>query len=202
MSKVLDFLQQAFGSTWPEWTGIALTLSFIFLLARQNPVGWPLGILACIAYAWIFGDVKLYADMTLQIVFACQLAYGWWLWTRKRDGGSAGLAVTRMSLRGWTVFVAIWLPVSALYGLVLSRYTGASLPWIDATLATASVLTQYLQARKILENWLLWIGINAAYAVVYFYKGLHPTILLMAILIALALRGYLAWRRTLRPARR
>ena len=53
-------------------------------------------------------------------------------------------------------------------------------------------------AKKILENWLYWIVIDAAAIYLYLEKGLYLTALLFAAYILIALVGYIAWCRDYR----
>jgi nicotinamide mononucleotide transporter len=49
-------------------------------------------------------------------------------------------------------------------------------------------------ARKVLENWLYWIGIDSVAAALYWSQGLQATAVLFVLYVVIAARGYLAWR--------
>jgi len=51
--------------------------------------------------------------------------------------------------------------------------------------------------RKILENWLYWIVINAVSVWLFMDRGLSLTSGLFALYIVLSVIGYLSWRRTM-----
>ena len=53
-------------------------------------------------------------------------------------------------------------------------------------------------ARKKLENWLVWILVDAVAAALYFYKGMYPTVVLYIIFAVIALFGYLRWKKDLK----
>ena len=48
-------------------------------------------------------------------------------------------------------------------------------------------------ARKVLQNWLYWIVIDAAAIVLYAQTGYYATIVMFAIYLVLALIGYISW---------
>jgi nicotinamide mononucleotide transporter len=50
-------------------------------------------------------------------------------------------------------------------------------------------------ARKKLENWLIWIIVDITSSVIYFYKGLYPTMGLFIFLSGMAIIGYQAWKK-------
>jgi nicotinamide mononucleotide transporter len=53
-------------------------------------------------------------------------------------------------------------------------------------------------ARKILENWLVWIFVDIIYVGVYIIKHLQPTAFMFAVYAVIALMGYIDWRRDYR----
>ena len=67
------------------------------------------------------------------------------------------------------------------------------MPYLDAAIAWGSVLTTWMVARKVLENWLYWVVLDSAAAVLAAWQGLAATALLFLLYTALALRGY--WQR-------
>jgi nicotinamide mononucleotide transporter len=54
-----------------------------------------------------------------------------------------------------------------------------------------------MTAKKILENWIYWIAIDALAAVMYAVKGLYPTTALYIFFCAVAVYGYRQWRKQL-----
>ncbi len=85
-------------------------------------------------------------------------------------------------------------------GLFLDRVVGQPLAYWDAFTTAFAVAGQLMQARKWLENWLLWIVVDAVAAGVYVVKSLYPTAVLYALFIALAIKGYVDWRRSMEVA--
>ena len=175
---------------------VAVVVSFlaIWLTARRNLLCWPLNLIACGLYFKLFLDVRLYADMALQAVFAVGILYGWLVWARgKRDTGAVVVVPLRRSHAlmglggGATGAIAI--------GWFTSHHTDAALPWIDATLSSFSLVAQYWTARRHRENWLLWIVVDVAYVGMFAFKGLTLTAGLYAAMIGLAIVGYREWRR-------
>jgi nicotinamide mononucleotide transporter len=54
-----------------------------------------------------------------------------------------------------------------------------------------------MQTRKLLEAWLVWLGVDVFYVGMFIFKGLYPTAALYAIFLILAVMGFLGWRRTM-----
>lgn len=175
---------------------IAVVVSFfgIWLTAKRRMLCWPTNLLACVLYFQLFMDVRLYADMVLQALFAVAILYGWVAWRRGQDD-TGEVVVRPLPL----LHAAVGLGVGALGGLAIgwftSRYTDAALPWMDAMLSSFSLVAQYWTARRQAESWLLWIAVDTVYVGMFVFKGLLPTAGLYAAMIALAAVGYLRWRK-------
>jgi len=184
-------------SVW-EIVGSGLGIIGVWLMIRQNVWGWPVGLVQVAAYAWVFFDAKLYSDAILQVCFLVIQGYGWWHWWRgDRGDGSAercALPVTRLpgaALAGWIVGGAL---LSAAWGELMHRTTDAALPHWDAFILVFSLIAQWLQARKILENWVGWAIVNTVAIGVYWAKDLRLTSGLYLGFWLMAGWGWREWR--------
>ena len=79
-------------------------------------------------------------------------------------------------------------------GTVL-KYTPASYPYIDSFCTACSLVAQVFLARKVLENWLIWIFVDVVYVGVYIFKHLDLTAIMYAIYVGIALMGYVDWKK-------
>ncbi len=189
----------AFFSDPVEIGGAVLSALSIWLLARQRVLGWPIGIVATALYIPVYYRAALFADMALYaLVYLPGQLYGWYVWTR----GSVAdvLPVSRIS---WNWLAGLLLGAAlamAAIGLFLDRSVGQPLAYWDAFTTAFAVAGQVMQARKWIENWLLWIVVDSVAAGVYFVKGLYPTMVLYGLFLVLAAQGYAAWKRDLRAA--
>ena len=178
-----------------EWVAAIAGAVSVYLSARENIWSWPTAILNVGLYIIIFRRTGLYSDMGLQVVFLTLSIYGWYEWLYGGKNRSA-LRVSRASAREWLIAT----PVALLFWLVLGRSTarlpGVALPYLDAGLATLSLVAQWMMTRKILENWMLWIVVDVVYIPMYVYKGLPVTAALYAIFLALAALGLRSWWRS------
>jgi len=72
------------------------------------------------------------------------------------------------------------------------------LPYLDSFTTWASVVTTFMVARKILENWFYWLVIDSVSIYLYFDRELYFTSLLFAIYIVIIFFGWFAWNRSYR----
>jgi nicotinamide mononucleotide transporter len=177
-----------------EAAGALLTVASITLLIRLNPWGWPVGIAATLIYLPVFWKAQLYGDLGLYVVFLVAQVYGWIAWIS--PGEVAEAAVSRAPKRYLLSLLLgaglVWLGLS----IVLAR-AGGALPIGDGFTTSFALVGQVLQARKWIENWLVWIAVNSVAIGVYVAKGLGPTALLYGLLLGLAIVGWISWRQRL-----
>lgn len=181
-----------------EICGTLLGVIGVALMIRQNVWGWPVGLVQVTISAWVFLQAKLYSDVLLQGFFFAIQAYGWWHWRHGRGGAGGGkLPVTRLrwpAVVAWTVFGGV---ATAAWGELMRRTTDAALPHWDAFILVFSVIAQWLQARKRIENWSAWMIVNLVAVGVYWAKDLWLFAGLYALFFGMAVAGQIAWRRTL-----
>ena len=168
----------------------------VWLSVRQNIWSWPTAIVNVVLYVFVFYGARLYADMGLQIVYAVLSVYGWYQWLHGGPGRTE-LRVTTTTPRLAAALGAIAGIASVLLGTLLHRTTDAALPYLDASLSSISLVAQWMMTRKLLENWLVWIAVDVAYVGMFVFKELYLTAALYAVFLALAVRGYLDWRRSM-----
>jgi nicotinamide mononucleotide transporter len=134
--------------------------------------------------------------MSLQVVYVVLNSLGWYWWLR---GGvqHTELNVTRTPMLQWIVLAVI--TGTSTWGMTL--YLGSirdSAPFLDALTTVMSLVAQYLQTRKYLESWLVWISADVIYIGLYIFKGLNLTAILYAIFLTMCIAGFIEWRRSLR----
>ena len=168
----------------------------VYLSVRQNIWSWPTAIVNVVLYTLVFYEAKLYADMGLQVIYAILSVYGWYEWLYGGEGRTE-LRVTRTNPRLGVMLATVALIGSAWLGSLLHHETDAALPYMDAALSSTSLVAQWMMTRKLLENWLVWIAVDVLYVGMFIFKGLYLTSGLYAVFLALAVRGYIDWRRSM-----
>ena len=195
----VDVLTGILGSDPIEQAAVVFGIVNVWLAVKENVWNWPIGIVNVALYIVVFWRARLYADMGLQVVYVVLGFYGWYEWLYGGERHSA-LRVTRVPRREALLLAGIAVAFAVALGAFLHRTTDAALPWLDASLTSASLAAQWLMTRKRLENWMVWIAADAVYVGMFVFKGLRLTAVLYAIFLVLAVLGHRAWRRSLRAA--
>jgi nicotinamide mononucleotide transporter len=151
-------------------------------------------------YIVVFGQAKLYADMGLQVVYVALCLYGWYEWLH--GGQDYGvLRVSRTPRRALYILGAAGVAFAFVLGQALYQKTDAALPFWDSSTASFSLVAQWMQTRKWLEAWVVWIAVDVVYVGIYVYKELNPTAALYAVFLGLAVLGLRSWTKSLTPSR-
>ncbi len=175
-----------------EIVAVALGLANIVLLVRRSIWNFPFAIAMVTLYAVLFYERRLYGEAGLQAFFAVVNVYGWMLWARA--GGAEDPVAVRWL--GWPARLA-WLAAIAVVALTLGtamhRLTDAAMPYPDAAITAASISAQFLLSFRRIDNWLLWIAIDAGAIFLYIARDLHLTAGLYAAFLVLSVLGLREW---------
>lgn len=179
-----------------EAVAVVVTLAAVYLTAREVVWCWPLGLVSVTMYAVIFFQAKLYADMGLQGFYFVLSVYGWWAWTRGGEDHRA-LEVSAANWRLRLGLLALGSVAAVTIGVLLARFTDASLPFLDSALTSFSLVAQFMATRKLIENWLVWMAVDVLYVGMFTFKGLQLTAGLYGAFLVLAAIGFVNWRRSM-----
>ena len=186
--------------SWTEALGFALALVMVVCSIHERHWSWPLAMASSLLYFSVFRDNRLYAQASLQIVFAALALWGWWQWLQRSQDQRPSLTIRRMGARGWWLSaIALVLLWPALAGLLI-HHTDSDVPWWDALPTALSLIGQVLLGRKLIENWGVWLAVNILSMGLFAHKGLWLTCLLYLIFVAMSVMGWREWRKRLETA--
>ena len=196
-STFTEFLADQFVHTSSlEWLAVIAGFVCIYLAAKESIWNWPISLISVTAYGFLFFKEAMYGDMTLQIYFLFTGIYGCYFWFRKKTERQK--PITLLTRKGWLVSIASIIILSLLLGWFMASYTNSTVPYADGFCTSVSFVAQILLTRKVLQNWLLWVFVDICYIPLFIYKHLNLSAVLYFVLIAIAYKGYLDWRKTYR----
>jgi len=168
-----------------------ITLIGVFLSGRQLRVNWIFGILGAAIYTYVFYKSVLFAEAILQAWYVVLGMIGWINWSSQNED----FEIYHLNWRIITISAIITIVLSIVSGRLLDVFSTSDVPYIDASLAISGLVCTWFLAKKILENWLIWIVIDLLSACLYIYKKLYATAGLYFILAILAAYGYQQWKK-------
>lgn len=184
---------------WVEVLGTILGTLYIFFSIKQNILTWLLGLLSSALYVYVFFVTKFYADMALQIYYVGVSIYGWILWARgvEKNKGHEDLPVTRLTRKLAFTLLAVSILLWIVIYFILKKFTDSPIPFGDAFTTAFSIVATWMLARKIIEQWIIWVVVDFVSLLLYIYKGLYPTTILFVIYTGAAVVGYFEWKKDL-----
>ena len=182
-----------------EAGAVALGVAYLMLAARENILCWPAAFLSTALSVYVFWNVGLLMESALNLYYIGMAVYGWRQW-RRGGGPGATAPVRRWSAAAHVLAIAAILTAALASGRFLAANTEAAWPYLDSFTTWASVLTTFMVARKILENWIYWLVIDGVSIFLYLDKGLHLYAALFTFYLVICVTGFASWRRSLLAA--
>ena len=189
-------------TTWSlDQANFLLGVVGVWLMIRRSLWAFPVGLLAVAVQGVLFWRIQLFAEAKVQVFYFGVLAYGWWHWV-KHKGNAPELPITVLRWPARFGYLAAGAAGTVLWAEYLRYNTSAVAPYRDAFLASFGIVAQVMQSRKNLDNWPVWVVVNATAVVVDLQRGhsLAYTAFLYAIYLFLAFAGWREWLRARRVA--
>lgn len=192
MDKILNYIQV----NWVEITGSILSLIYLYLSIKQKVSLWVFGFLASALYVIVFFDSKLYADMSLQVYYLVVSIYGWINWKRGKEEKELPATVT--TRKTWLQLALATIGIYFIYYFVLRYFTDSTIPKSDSVVGALSIIATWMLARKLIDNWIVWIVVDAFCVGLYLYKELYTTAGLFVVYTIMAIVGYFQWKKSIK----
>jgi len=183
-------------SAW-EMIAVLFAVAYLLLAVRQNPWCWAAAFLSTAIFTALFWQVKLVMQSALNFYYMAMAVYGWWNW-RHGSNGNDGLPVVRWRWQRHLLIVAVIVLAGVVSGWLLARHGSAARPYLDSLITWGAVVTTFMVARKVLENWAYWMVINTLAVFLFLDRGMPLTAALHAAYLVISIFGWTRWLRDYR----
>lgn len=193
---MMDFITQILSgftamSHW-EYIAVALSMAYLLLAIKENLWCWPAAFFSTLIYTIMYWNGALLMESLLNFYYMYMAVFGWVVW-RKGKANQAQRLITSWSVNRHIILIVLTTLASLAIGYVMQNYTHADFAYLDSFTTCFAVVTTYLVAKKVLENWLYWIVIDAASMYLYYEKGYYPTLVLFIFYTIMAAWGFKTW---------
>ena len=185
-------------SPW-EVAAVLLALAYLVLAIRENVACWIAAILSTSIYIVLMFQVGLYMESALQLFYIAMAVYGWYSWTHG-EGPDHKLEVSSWPLSRHIAPLSAIAILTVVSGYLLENFSDAALPYLDSFTTWGAIVTTWMVARKIIQNWHYWFVIDSVSVYLYISRGLWLTALLFILYLVLIVVGYREWRKSLEAA--
>lgn len=173
-----------------EGFAVISSLAYIVCVSRGYFIAWWFGLAGALLYVGVFYGAGLFASAGLSVVFAAFMVYGLVSWYGQKENQS----VRQLPRRNLAGSVLVGAVASALIQWICVRFLDPDFVVFDSCIAGFSCVAQFLVAKKYVDCWYFWIGINLVAVGLYSMTGLYMSGLLYSIYLVLAFYGIYRWR--------
>ena len=179
-----------------EIFAVCSAILYLILAANEDVRCWYAALFSSILYMYIMYTAGLMMESFLQIFYICMAIYGWYIWSSKIN------VEQEFKIRSWKMqyhlyTITIVTLLAIITGFFLERYTQAALPFLDAFTTWGAIITTYMVAKKIIENWIYWFVIDSISIYLFISRELYLTSLLFFIYLIIIIFGYRSWMKKL-----
>lgn len=179
-------------SIW-EVVAVILGIAYLVLAMRQSILCWYAAFGSTAIFSWLFWDVSLVMESGLNVYYLIMAIYGWSVWRGNKEKSETNVAIKTWSLSRHALVISGIILMSLATGYGLEKNTSAALPYLDSFTTWGAVITTYMVAQKVLENWLYWLVIDTVAIYLFIDRELYLTALLMVVYVVLATIGWFMW---------
>ena len=171
----------------------------IWLATKQIIWTWSMGLINIVSSFIVFYQVQLYSDMFLQVYFFIANIYGWVIWKNQFQGNRP---VTALPAKTRVLLFMLIIVSTFVFGILVKNIHllfpkvfihPASFPFIDTFIAVVSVIATILLAKRIIDNWALWLIVDIICVFIYAIKNIMFISLEYAVFCVLASVGLFSW---------
>jgi nicotinamide mononucleotide transporter len=179
-----------------EAAGVLFSVLYLVLAIRESLWCWPAAFVSSALTIVVMFRARLYSEAALNVFYAAMAVYGWYQWRYGgRTSGARELPIAVWPLKAHALAIGGSLALSSCVGWLMSRNTDAAFPYLDAFVTVSSVVTTYMVARKILENWVYWLVVDSLSLYLYWQRELNLYVGLFALYLVLVVIGLVRWHR-------
>ncbi len=181
-----------------EITAVFFGLLSVWFAKKNNILVFPTGLINTSIYVYLLWKWSLLGDMMINAYYFAMSIYGWYHWTRSKDG-AVEFPIDRMSNKekkmAVLLFIASTLFVTIVY-LFFNKFTNW-MSYLDTFITGVFFVGMWLMAKRKIENWILWIVGDLLSIPLYFAKGYTFTSLQYILFTLIAVYGYFEWKKIL-----
>ena len=181
-------------TSW-EMLAVFLSVSYLLLAIKQNLWCWIAAFFSTLIYSVLFFDASLLMDSALNIFYLVMAVYGWYSWKYGNiKVQNVELNISTYGMAKNIKIIIVLILISLVLGYIMANYTSADFAYLDTFTTVFAVFSTYMLTKKVLENWLYWVVIDAVSIYIYIQKGFYLTAVLFAVYTVLAVVAYVKWK--------
>ena len=160
--------------TWISLLAAITGVWCVILTGKGKRSSFIFGLINVILYAIVAFQAKYYGEVMLNVIYYIPMSFvGWFAWKKHMSDDTGEVVKERLNINKSIIVYALTAAAIFGYGLIL-KVLGGSLPYIDSMSTVISVVAQILSIKRLMEQWVLWIVVDAVTVImwsVHFAQG-------------------------------
>ena len=175
--------------------GTLLGLLYLWLEYRANIWVWIVGAIMPMVHGMLYLQSGIYADAAMQLYYVAAGVYGLFVWLRGKKRSEKRVDIQHTPKQWIFSLVAVYVVLHISLYFLLTEFTDSRVPLFDSMSTALSIVAMWMLSRKLVEQWLVWLVVDMISVGLYLYKGIPITAMLYMLYCALAVAGYMRWRK-------
>ena len=175
-----------------EWLGVLTGLLYVILISFKNITAWLFALLSSAIYVYLCFKSNLFLETGLQLFYVAMAIFGWLKW--KKDSLENETNIIKWDYRLHLLNILISGSLTFIIGYIFDNFTSQANPYTDAFSTIFSLVATFMVTKKVLENWIYWVFIDAVCIYLFASRGLYLTSLLFVLYTTIAVIGFFQWR--------
>lgn len=185
-------------NTFLDILKVSVGLIYLYLEYNAKKSLWIASVIMPAIGMWLFYNKGLYADFAINIYYLLIAVYGYLTWNKKDSEEKPELPISHITNKTAIVIAGVWGSLWCLIAWVLATFTDSTVVWLDSFTTSLSIVGMWMLAQKYIEQWGIWLVVDAVYVYLYYYKGIYFSGTLYAFYTVMAVLGYLKWKKMMR----
>ena len=186
-------------STHPLDT-LGTILGFIYLILefRTSVWMWVVGCIMPAIYVVVLYKAGIYADCGMEVYYLLAVIYGLIIWLRGKTETGTKVDIGHTPRKLWPRLSLLFIILFVAIAAFLRECTDSRVPYIDSFTTTLSIIAMWMLSRKYIEQWWVWLVVDAVSSGLYIYKGIYGRSILYVIYTIMAIYGWYTWQKKLK----
>jgi nicotinamide mononucleotide transporter len=177
-----------------ELLGALIGLAYIFLEYRASWWLWIAGMVMSLFYIYIFAKVNCFAWALTYLYYLGANVYGIIVW-KKNSAENSDLGISDLPKKYYKLLSVIIICLSFIIFIIIYKFTDTKIPICESISTALSVVGMWLLAKKHLQHWVIWMIVNAIYAIANLGLGLYFSAVLFTVYFGVSVMGFVRWRK-------
>ena len=175
--------------------GTLLGLLYLWLEYKANIWVWIVGAIMPMVHGMLYLQSGIYADAAMQLYYVAAGIYGLFVWLRGEKRSEKRVDIQHTPKQWIFSLVAVYVVLHISLYFLLTEFTDSRVPLFDSMSTALSIVAMWMLSRKLVEQWLVWLVVDMISVGLYLYKDIPITAMLYMLYCALAVAGYMRWRK-------